>query len=395
MPSFDFQPLTRVLFGEGTLLRVGEMARLLGGDRILVVSDPGIAKAGHVERTVKALEAEKLRPFVFTDVEENPTTRHVQKCLEFAQANEIDLIVGVGGGSSMDTAKGTNFLLTNGGRMQDYWGVGKATKPMLPMIAIPTTSGTGSEAQSFALIADEETHQKMACGDKKAACRVAILDPQVTVSQPNFVTAVSGIDAISHALESFVTNRRNAISKMFARGAWELLSSAFPAVLRDGNDLEMRGRMLLGANMAGAAIENSMLGATHSCANPLTARFGLTHGLAIGVMLPPVIRFNAKVCSKDYAELLRHSESVHSESEPPVPTEQAGEMLAQRVSQFVEQAGFGLSLRDYSVQESDIEKLAEEASKQWTAQFNPRPVGVEDFVAIYRAALHNETPVGK
>ena len=140
-----------------------------------------------------------------------------------------DLLVGLGGGSSMDCAKGINFLYTNGGRMQDYWGEGKATQPMLPMIAVPTTAGTGSEAQSFALISDAQTHVKMACGDKKAAFRIAILDPELTLTQPARVTALTGIDAIAHALETYVTQRRNPVSLSFSREAWRLLSAHFRA----------------------------------------------------------------------------------------------------------------------------------------------------------------------
>ena len=167
LDSFDFKPATAVVFGVGTLERLGGLARDLGGNRVLIVTDPGIQSAGHVDAAIDSLIAAKLEPAVFSGVEENPTTRHVDNCVAFAKAKNIDLIVGLGGGSSIDTAKGTNFLLTNGGRMADYWGVGKATKPMLPMIAVPTTAGTGSEAQSFALIADEQSHQKMACGDKE------------------------------------------------------------------------------------------------------------------------------------------------------------------------------------------------------------------------------------
>ena len=166
------------------------------------------------------------RCFVFDGVEENPTTRHVEAGAGFrADASCIDFLIAVGGGSSMDCAKGINFLLTNGGTMADYKGFGKASKPMLPSIGVPTTAGTGSEAQSYALIADEQTHMKMACGDRKAAFRVAILDPEVTVSQPAKVTAVTGIDALSHALESYVTTRRNPLSQMFAREAWRLLEA--------------------------------------------------------------------------------------------------------------------------------------------------------------------------
>ena len=210
----------------------------------------------------------------------------------------------VGGGSSLDCAKGINFVLTNGGTMRDYRGFGKATRPMLPSIGVPTTAGTGSEAQSYALISDGETHAKMACGDPKAAFRVALLDPELTVTQPRDVTAMAGYDAISHAVESYVTTRRSEASDLFARDAWRWLSGNFARVLEAPDDLLARGAMLWGAHAAGIAIEQSMLGATHACANPLTARYGTTHGIAIAVMLPHVVRWNAEHVGDRYAELL-------------------------------------------------------------------------------------------
>ena len=211
----------------------------------------------------------------------------------------------VGGGSSMDCAKGANFLLTNGGQMSDYWGLGKATRPMLPLVAVPTTAGTGSEAQSYAIISDPDTHAKMACGDPKAAFRVVVLDPALTVSQPRAVTAIAGYDAISHAVESYVTSRRSEISNLFAHDAWRLRDTHYEQVLAEPADLTARGAMLLGAHEAGIAIEQSMLGGTHACANPLTSRYGTTHGVAIAVMLPHVVRWNAGLVSARYAELLR------------------------------------------------------------------------------------------
>ena len=175
---------------------------------------------------------------------------------------------------------------------------------MLPSIGVPTTAGTGSDAQSYALISDAETHAKMACGDPKAAFRVAILDPALTVSQPKAVTAVAGYDAFSHAVESFVTARRTAMSDVFAREAWRLLEANYERVLAAPSDLAARGAMLLGSHEAGIAIEQSMLGATHACANPLTARYGTTHGIAIAVMLPHVVRWNSVVVGERYGELL-------------------------------------------------------------------------------------------
>lgn len=165
---FDFQPTIRVIFGENTITQIGLLTKELSGRRILLVTDTGLLRSGYVERALHSLRKESIEAFIFSDLEENPTTRHVESGVGFAKANApIDLIIGFGGGSAMDCAKGINFLLTNGGKMEDYWGVDKATKPMLPSIGIPTTAGTGSEAQSFALISQERTHIKMACGDKK------------------------------------------------------------------------------------------------------------------------------------------------------------------------------------------------------------------------------------
>src|SRR3984893_3559332 len=211
LQPFDFHTPTRVVFGPGTVDQLGELANELGDTRVLVVTDPGLAAAGHPQRAVASLKAAGLQVFLFDKVEENPTSRHVDLGVQFAQPLDIDLIVSVGGGSAMDCAKGINFLLTNGGIMSDYRGFGKAQKPMLPSIGIPTTAGTGREAQSFALIADPETHMKVACGDRKAAFRVTILDPELTASQPARVSALTGIDAMSHALESYVCTPRRPL----------------------------------------------------------------------------------------------------------------------------------------------------------------------------------------
>src|SRR6185503_18523586 len=283
MQSFDFQNRTRVVFGAGSIKRLGELASELGFRRTLLAADRGLVASGHVEEALEPLRAKGIEVIRFHEFEVNPDTAIIEAGREFAAGLELDSIIGLGGGSSLDCAKGINFLLTNGGRMQDYVGYGKATKPMLPMIAIPTTSGTGSEAQSYAVISDAETHAKMARGDPKAAFRVALLDPALTLSQPNTITATAGFDAIAHAVETYVTTRRNPVSEVFSRAAWKLLESNFEIVLSDPNNLTARSAMQLGAYFAGVAIEGSMLGATHACANPLTAHYGTTHGAALAM----------------------------------------------------------------------------------------------------------------
>src|SRR3954447_23763341 len=250
----------QVVFGPGNLGRIAEIAKAQGGTRVLLVTYPGIRDAGHVERAVRALYKAGIPVKVFDEVGENPTTIHVGKGVIASKAFAPDLIIGLGGGSSMDCGKGINFLLTNGGRMADYWGHDKAQKPLLPFIAVPTTAGTGSDAQSYALITDPDTHQKMACGDKKALPRVALLDPDLTATQPPKVAAATAIDAVAHAVESSGSTRRTDVSRRLSVEAWRLLDGAFEHALRDPGDVDARQRMLLGAHLAGAAIENSMLG---------------------------------------------------------------------------------------------------------------------------------------
>jgi alcohol dehydrogenase len=379
--AFDYHSPTQVVYGVGVLARLGELARELGGTRALLVTDPGLGQAGHPQRAMASLRNAGLEVFAFDQVEENPTSRHVEATAAFARPLGIDLIVGVGGGSAMDCAKGANFVLTNGGCITDYRGFGKAKKPMLPSVGVPTTAGTGSEAQSYALIADETTHTKVACGDRKAAFRIAILDPEVTISQPPRVTALTGIDALSHAVESYVTTKRNPLAQMFAREAWKLLEANLATVLREPADVEARGAMQLGAFLAGTAIENAMLGACHACANPLTAHYGLTHGLAIGILLPHVVRFNASVVGDLYDELTGEIASRNGDDLS------AAELLAQRITDFLRAADLPTSLAACGVTAGILPVLAEEANQQWTARFNPRPVTEADLLALYEVAL--------
>ncbi|MBU6398763.1 MAG: iron-containing alcohol dehydrogenase [Verrucomicrobia bacterium] len=384
LAPFDHRPRTRLVFGPGSVERVGELARELAAKRILLVTDAGIVAAGHAERVRRLLETAGRTVALFDQAAENPTTRCVEECVAVAKTAGIDSFVALGGGSSMDTAKGANFLLTNGGRIQDYWGLGKARQPMLPLIAIPTTAGTGSECQSVALIADEQTHQKMACGDPKAAARIAVLDPALTVSQPARVAACTGIDAIAHAVETAVTTKRNPLSLMYSHEAFKLCVTNLPRVLENPADLQARGRMLLGAAFAGMAIENSMLGAAHSAANPLTAHYGIVHGEAVGMMLPHVVRLNGKdpAALQAYAELASAPE-IACVSEG---LECALEALVERLESLLNAAGMPRSLEDCGVKRAMIPSMAAEAARQWTASFNPRRTSVEVFRELYENA---------
>ena len=388
MQSFDFHLRTRIVRGAGALAQLGELAaevlELAGdGRRVLLVSDPGIVAVGHVQRGIDSLTTAGVEVQLFDGAQENPTTDNIEQALVVAKEFQPNLLVGLGGGSSMDCAKGVNFVYSGGGTMHDYHGVGKATKPMLPMIAVPTTSGTGSEMQSFALISDAKTHVKMACGDKKASCRVAILDPELTLTQPAQVTSLTGIDAVSHAVETCVTKRRNPVSVQYSKEAWRLLEANFETVLQDPDDLEARAAMQLGAAYSGVAIENSMLGAAHALANPLTATYGIAHGQAVGLMLPHVVQFNGVEFDDLYRGLLNASGSMvqvdHGQS--------ASEYLAGFLTRLVSNAGLEVKLAALGVEQDKLQSLAAAAAEQWTGTFNPRAVDAESLLGLYQDAF--------
>ena len=396
---FASKPGPKLVFGAGALRELPACVREVGGTAVFLVTDTGLARAGHLDTTKRQLEAAGIPVTAYDHSHQNPTETDAEACCTAAReaARGFDCIVALGGGSSMDTAKACNFLLTNGGRMRDYHGYGKAAKPMLPLIAIPTTAGTGSESQSYALVSRDDTHEKMACGDAKARARIAILDPELTATQPKSVAILTALDALAHALESAVSTRRNAISSIYSAGAFRHLCAAIGSVIAGRASLDDRGHMQLGAALAGLAIENSMLGAAHATANPLTARHNLVHGHAVALMLPHVMRFNAEDPAVD-AIYARYAGIVAEANLGPRPSPVASEIATGAGPS----AGTAAQLIDWVVAlvaqsalppvngvaaSADFPALAQDAAKQWTGTFNPRPLQQDDFVALYRRAL--------
>jgi alcohol dehydrogenase len=375
--TFDYDPVSRVIFGNNTIQRLGEVVSEMGFKRALLVTDSGIVSAGYAQQAADSLKKHSIHCVIFDEVEENPSSFHVDQGVRFAKKHlPIDVIIGLGGGSAMDSAKGINFILTNGGKMEDYWGANKARHPLLPSIGIPTTAGTGSEAQSYALISHHETKAKMACGDKKARFQVVILDPVLTVTKPRSVTAISGIDAVTHAVESYVATTANPLSRMFSAEAWRLLNSNLEVVLNQPENLEARAKMQLGSYFAGMAIEFSMLGAAHACANPLTTHYNVMHGVAVGLMLPHVIQFNAPVAESYYQELMSISGMPGN-----------SEHLHNRIIELQRVASLPNGLRACNVQKSRIPELAKDAAMQWTGKFNPRQLTEKEFIHLYESAF--------
>lgn len=371
----------QVEFGAGTVLSIGRTAARLGGRRALLVTDAAVRRAGHADRVAAALSGARIGVQIFDAVEPNPTTATVEAVAGALRTWPPDLIVGLGGGSAMDAAKAANLVYRCGGAAADYRGDPAAEAlakrpPLLPLILIPTTAGTGSEAQSFALISDAASHMKLACGDRRfphgLRPAATILDPDLLATAPRGVAAATGLDALGHAIETAGCRIQTEVSRAFSREAWSRLSANFEAAIGPpgGAAAAARGEMLLGAHLAGCAIEASMLGAAHACANPLTARYDLTHGLAVGLMLPHVIRFNSEgACESPYAALDRDSAA-----------------LARRIESALGAADAPRRLRDVAIPEAALGELADLAATQWTATFNPRPVARDDLLELYRRA---------
>jgi len=335
------------------------------------VTDPGILAAGHAGRLDSLLRSAGWEVAIFEEVRENPDTDDVEACLRVAEAGQVDAMVALGGGSSLDTAKGVSLLLANGGSLEDFWHTGRESNPLPPLIAIPTTAGTGSEMQSFAIISDPATHRKMAIGTPSLAPTVAFLDPDLTASMPVRTAAITGIDALSHAIESAVSTKTTRFGRECALEAWELIRPHLPSVVDGVADAEARLAMLIGSAAAGRAIENGMLGAAHALANPLTALYGVPHGQAVGTLLPHVVRFNAE--SADVADLY--------------VTMGGAKFVADFAVSVLDRAGLPRQLRDLGVVRDSLPILAEQASEQWTARFNPRPVDRGDLLSLYELAF--------
>ena len=372
MTSFDFRPRTRILFGSGEFARLGEVARELGGSRCLLVADQGMVDAGYTQQAIRSLKARRMEVFAFHDFTLNPTVAMVEQGALYAAPHNVDLIVALGGGSSLDCAKAINLVLTSGGRLADYRGYGKAKHPFLQMLAVPTTAGPGAESQTTAWIVDPASDEKISFGDARMVYRTAILDPDLTLKQPAAVTASSGFDAIAHALETLISTRRNAASECFSREAWRLLSTNFERVLKNPEDVNARGTMLVGSHFAGLAVENASLGAAHACAEPLRATYRLSHGAALALVLPAVIEWTA---SDDDVML------------PPDIFTLPDFDLPGHLRKLAQRAGLPISLHEAKIPEGALPRLADAAATQWTGKFSPRKLDAEAALEIYRSAF--------
>ncbi len=383
--AFALHLKTEVVYGPDRLTELGSLTHPFSRN-VLLVTDRGLMGTGIPQRALESLEALNIAVTLFDNAQENPTETDAEEVRDFAASAEVTGIVAIGGGSVIDTAKGANFLLTNGGKMRDYRGYGHNDDALLPLIAVPTTAGTGSEVQSYALISHDETHQKMACGASTGAPMIALLDPTLLLSAPPHVIATAGIDALTHAVESYFTKTANPFSQMFSTQAFENVYPNLRAAITNRDELEWFEGLQLGACYAGIAIEHSMLGGAHAAANPITAHFPVSHGQAVGLLMPHVVDYNAKSPKGIRPHLHDWMSSLDifgSRLHGPL-VEKTFHLLWDELLRFL---SLKTKLSELGIEESDLPGLSEEAAAQWTAQHNPVPLDRDAFLEIYRAAL--------
>jgi len=399
--AFSLKLRTEVVFGGGRIEEIGSLTHPYSRN-VLLVTDKNLAGTGAIQKAREALEALNITVTLYDNAKENPTESDAEECKEVATSAGVTGIVAIGGGSVIDTAKGANFLLTNGGKMRDYRGYGHNDDALLPLIAVPTTAGTGSEVQSYALISHDETHQKMACGTASCAPVIALLDPQLLLTCPPSVIATAGIDALTHAVESYFSKTANPFAQMYSVEAFRCLTESYRMAVMTAyqkvalsenekaaiseNELDWLEGLQLGACYAGIAIDHSMLGGAHASANPITAHFPISHGQAVGLMMPHVLRYNAKESRTVNYGLRDLFELVELVGYLFPSTIEIG-IFETLWSEFMGVGKLKTRLSELGIAEDDLPGLSEEAATQWTAQHNPVPLDKAAFLEIYRAAL--------
>ena len=408
-PAILKQSPVQVVFGDGALGEIGELAREAGGrERVLLVTDPAIIAAGHVARALEKLRSAGLDVITFDEVNPNPTTATVDAGLRVARGRSIDLIVGLGGGSALDAAKGINLLLTNGGAICDYWGdpppdVLARRAPLLPMILVPTTAGTGSEVTAASVLCDTDSGSKFGILSNHLRPKVAIIDPMLTVSCPPKVTAASGIDAITHAVEAYtaidneafplpegestVYQGRHPLADVLAERAIELVGRHLRRAVDDGSDLEAREGMALAAMLAGMAFSNVGVAVVHALEYALNKTAHTPHGLGCGLLLPYVMRFNATARPSRMSRIAE----LLGEEVAGLDAETAAKQAVTAVERLKADIGIPVGMSEVGVRAEQIPDMAKAAfAVKRILRVNPRSVTQENLESILQSALGGE-----
>ena len=376
--SFEYFAPTKVIFGVGAMTELPMTVSSLGS-KAMLVTDAGLTNSGLVDGIKEKLG--DLLVSIYDDVPQDSGMDVVDRGAELAHLSGADVIVSLGGGSVIDTAKGICIVMTEGGSLRDHQGMQMLTRPQAPHVVLPTTAGTGSEVTSGAVVLDQEQGQKIIIFEHFNTPRVAIVDPRLTATLPPQLTASTGMDAMTHAVESYVSQQRNPISDAAALHAIRLIRTHLPRVVEDGKDLASRGQMQIAALLAGWAFSNAMVGLVHAMAHSLGAVCGVPHGLANGLLLPHVMEFNLS----ETPELLADIGEAMGVSVQGLSAQAAGEAAVKQMSSFVSQIGLSQRLRDLGVEEQALTDCAELSLSDGSIIYNPKMVmDSGEVLQVYR-----------
>jgi len=381
MPKiFSFQGAGEIYFGCGAINQLADLSSRYGSSQVLLVMDPFLSRGSLKSRIVGHLNTAGFIPVLFDRIEPEPSPISAETGAKLARRKACSLVIGIGGGSTLDTAKAIAMLALNKGKVSDYVGLDRVPKPGLPTILVPTTAGTGSEVTFTAVFTNRAAKTKGGINSRFLYPTVALLDPELTLSLPPQVTAQTGMDALTHAIEAYTSNKANPLSDMVAEKAIALIGQFLKKAVKNGKDLGAREGMLLGSLLAGMALANAGVGAVHAMAYPLGALFNVTHGLANAVLLPYVLEFNRVNCPERFARM----ESLLSGSEGLVSTNRGAERCIKKIINLSRAIGIPKNLKELGIPQKAIRTMAEAAIKvARPIENNPRPITVKDIVSLY------------
>ena len=382
--TYGFYIPTVTLMGIGAHKELGEQIKSLGGKKPFICTDKGITKAGLTAQIAELIRKDAgVEPIIFDETIPNPTDKNVHDGLKIFKDKKCDMIISLGGGSSHDAGKGIGIVATNGGNIRNYEGVNKSTKPMPPFIAINTTAGTASEMTRFCIITDTDRKVKMAIVDWRVTPNLAINDPLLMAGMPPLLTAATGMDALTHAIEAYVSTIATPVTDACALQAIDLISKYLRAAVANGQDMEARDKMAYAEYLAGMAFNNASLGHVHAMAHQLGGFYDLPHGVCNAILLPHVERFNM------IAKMSRFADIARTLGEPVDGLSQraAAERALEAIKELSRDVGIPSGLKELGVKEKDLRVMAENAQKDACGLTNPRCPKLEEVIEIYRTAL--------